>query len=89
MTVVAFSNPVLQPRSSSLSPLKASSMGGENELFKAGLLANCEEEAATLASIKIRGLKDLGWTGPAKRRGSIRPRHWAFGGANEQPVQSK
>lgn len=73
----------------SRSTLLASSTGEDSELFKAGLLANSEEDAGVLASKKIRSLKDLGWRGPAKRRGNIRPRHWAFGGANEQPVQSK
>ena len=58
-------------------------------LFKAGLFANVEGEAADLASKKIRSVKDLGWTQPAKRAGSTRPRHWAFGGAKENPVQEK
>jgi hypothetical protein len=60
-----------------------------NGLFKAGLLANLESEAAQLASKKIRSVKDLGWTKPAKRAGNTRPRHWAFGGAKEKPVQEK
>ena len=59
------------------------------EAFKAGILANVEEEAADLASKKIRSVGDLGWKGPAKRRGGTRPRHWAFGGAGELAVQDK
>jgi len=71
-------------------PLAASSINGESkELFKAGLLAKLEDEAAMLASKKIRSVGDLGWKGPAKRRGNTRPRHWAFGGANEKAVQDK
>ena len=72
--------------------LYASSMGGQEEgpgLFKAGLLANCEEEAADLANKKIRSVKDLGWTKPAKRAGNMRPRHWAWGGSGEKSVQDK
>lgn len=69
-------------------------MGGsgqekKQELFKAGLLANVEDQAAALASKKIRSVQDLGWSGPAKRRGGTRPRHWAFGGAGEKAVQDK
>lgn len=65
--------------------------GKQNELFKAGLLANLEDEAAALASQKIRSVQDLGWSSkvPAKRRGNTRPRHWAFGGAGEKAVQDK
>ncbi len=71
--------------------LAASSTSGEErkELFKAGLLANVEEEAASLASKKIRSVQDLGWSGPAKRKGNTRPRHWAFGGAGEKAIQNK
>eukprot|EP00525_Craspedostauros_australis_P001830 CAMPEP_0198117486 /NCGR_PEP_ID=MMETSP1442-20131203/18242_1 /TAXON_ID= /ORGANISM="Craspedostauros australis, Strain CCMP3328" /LENGTH=239 /DNA_ID=CAMNT_0043775543 /DNA_START=94 /DNA_END=813 /DNA_ORIENTATION=- len=70
--------------------LKASSTeDNADTLFKAGLLANCEDDAAQLAAKKIRSIKDLGWNKPAKRRGNTRPRHWAFGGANEKPVQLK
>lgn len=69
--------------------LGASSAGESQELFKAGLLANLEEEAADLASKKIRSVSDLGWKETAKRRGKTRPRHWAFGGAGEKAVQDK
>jgi hypothetical protein len=74
-----------------LAPLAASSMdnGDTPPLFKAGLLANVETEAAALASQKIRSVQDLGWKGPAKRSGNTRPRHWAFGGAGEKAVQDK
>lgn len=61
----------------------------KKEVFKAGFFANCDDEAAILASKKIRSVKDLGWKGPAKRRGATRPRHWSFGGTTEKPVQEK
>jgi hypothetical protein len=63
---------------------------GEKDLFKAGLLANCEETAADLASSKIRSVQDLGWKQPTARRpSSIRPKYWAWGGADELPLQDK
>lgn len=68
---------------------RAASTSLNAELFKAGLLANCEEQAANLASKKIKSVGDLGWKGTAKRRGGTRPRHWAFGGAGELSVQDK
>jgi len=58
-------------------------------LFKAGLFANLEQEAAVLASSRIKSVDQLGWKGTAKRRGNARPRHWAFGGAGEKAVQDK
>jgi hypothetical protein len=61
----------------------------KQELFKAGLLANLETEAAQLAFKKLRTVKDLGWTQPAKRRGRARPRAWAWGGSGEKAVQDK
>lgn len=81
----------LATRPTITAPLAASSTsgGGQQDLFKAGLLANLEDEAAALASKKIRSVSDLGWKGPAKRRGNTRPRHWAFGGAGEKAVQDK
>jgi hypothetical protein len=71
--------------------LGASSAGSDSkDLFKAGLLANMEDEAAELASKKIRSVADLGWKDPSpRRRGNTRPRHWAFGGAGEKAIQDK
>jgi hypothetical protein len=69
--------------------LKASSVETAQELFKAGLLANLETEAAALAAKKVKSVKDLGWTKPAKRRGNSRPRHWAWGGSAEKAAQDK
>ena len=64
--------------------------GSGSEFFKAGLLANVEEEAGQLASKTIRSVADLGWkTKIPKRRGNTRPRHWAFGGAGEKAIQDK
>ena len=38
---------------------------------------------------KIRSVKDLGWTAPAKRAGAMRPRHRAWGGEGEKAIQEK
>lgn len=81
-----------QPTTTSTTALQASSSSNTpQELFKAGLLTSPEiaEQAAQLASKKIRSIQDLGWSGPAKRRGNTRPRHWAFGGAGEKAIQDK
>jgi hypothetical protein len=75
------------------------------DFFKAGLLANKEEEAAKLASKKIRSLANLGFSKPTttkaallkksqsppqRRRSSlIRPKYWAWGGAEERAIQDK
>jgi len=48
-----------------------------------------EEAAAIKIASKIRTVKDLGWTAPAKRRGNTRPKHRAWGGEDEVPVQDK
>lgn len=81
--------PKTAPPPTTSSSLQLYDNGGKQELFKAGLLANLETEAAQLASKKLRTVKDLGWTQPAKRRGGTRPRHWAFGGSGEKAVQDK
>ena len=76
--------------STSTSSTRLHAYGEEKqELFKAGLLANLEAEAAQLASKKLKSVKDLGWKQPALRRGGTRPRHWAFGGSGEKAVQDK
>jgi hypothetical protein len=66
----------------------------EVDFFKAGLLANKEEEAAQLASKKIRSLTNLGFSKVTKnqkqrRSSSIRPKYWAWGGADERAIQDK
>lgn len=63
-----------------------------SELFKAGLLADEESQdrAAELASKKLRTISDLGWKGSeARRRSSIRPKLWPFGGSDELAIQDK
>ncbi|KAG7339034.1 hypothetical protein IV203_021485 [Nitzschia inconspicua] len=77
-----------------ITALSASTSAKDNkndsvDFFKAGLLANAQEEAALLASKKIRSVKDLGYTQPPKRSATIRPKYWAWGGADELPIQSK
>eukprot|EP00536_Pseudo-nitzschia_multiseries_P007278 jgi/Psemu1/304748/fgenesh1_kg.168_\ len=65
---------------------------GSSELFKAGLLADesSQERAVELASKKIRTVSDLGWKGKeARRRSSIRPKLWPFGGSDELAIQDK
>mmetsp|Transcript_22166 Transcript_22166/g.52472 ORF Transcript_22166/g.52472 Transcript_22166/m.52472 type:complete len:260 (-) Transcript_22166:727-1506(-) len=63
-----------------------------SELFKAGLLADdySQERAVELASKRIRTVSDLGWKGKeTRRRSSIRPKLWPFGGSNELAIQDK
>uniref|UniRef100_A0A7S4MN62 PSI-J n=1 Tax=Odontella aurita TaxID=265563 RepID=A0A7S4MN62_9STRA len=75
-------------------PLAARPNGGKDpnnsfeSLFTGGAF-NDEDEAAVKIATKIRSVKDLGWTGPAKRKGKARPRHRAWGGSSELPVQLK
>lgn len=57
-------------------------------MFTGGAFDGVESEAAKVAS-RIRSVKDLGWTAPEKRAGSARPRHRAFGGEGEEPIQAK
>jgi len=58
------------------------------EIFTGGFFDKEDESAIEFAS-KIRSIKDLGWTEPAKRKGSARPRHRAWGGQDEVAVQDK
>mmetsp|Transcript_13080 Transcript_13080/g.19595 ORF Transcript_13080/g.19595 Transcript_13080/m.19595 type:complete len:269 (-) Transcript_13080:89-895(-) len=44
--------------------------------------------AAAIAS-KIKSVKDLGWSQSGMRRGQARPRHRAWGGEGEMPIQDK
>lgn len=74
------------PPSSSASSKQSSHLHAD--LFTGGAFDKQESEAAQLAS-RIKSVKDLGWTSPSKRRGNTRPRHRAFGGESEKPVQEK
>ena len=51
--------------------------------------ADMDDDAAKLAATKLKSVKDLGWTGPPLRRGGTRPRHRAYGGTTELPIQDK
>lgn len=61
--------------------------------FTGGFAFDKTTESSRDASIKIasriRSVKDLGWTQPSKRRGAARPRHRAYGGQTEKPIQLK
>lgn len=59
------------------------------DVFTGGGFGGEEDEAAAQIASKIRSVKDLGWTQPAKRAGNKRPRHRAWGGAGEKPLQEK
>jgi len=59
----------------------------ETRFFTGGALDKMEPEAAKIAS-RIKSVKELGWTGPPKRRGSARPKNRAWS-QNEKPVQLK
>mmetsp|Transcript_18924 Transcript_18924/g.28793 ORF Transcript_18924/g.28793 Transcript_18924/m.28793 type:complete len:225 (+) Transcript_18924:154-828(+) len=60
----------------------------EVSFFTGGAFDGKEVEAARVAS-RIKSVKDLGWTTPPKRKGSTRPRHRAYGGEEEDPIQLK
>jgi len=72
------------PKTGSGNILEKVFTGGSFEDDAEGTLA----EAAKIAS-RIKSTKDLGWTQPPKRRGNTKPRHRAWGGEKELPVQSK
>lgn len=74
------------PKSGSGNILEKTFTGGAFEEEDANqILAS----AITIAS-KIKSTRDLGWTNPSpKRKGNARPRHRAWGGEGEMPVQSK
>eukprot|EP00555_Chaetoceros_dichaeta_P014235 CAMPEP_0198257744 /NCGR_PEP_ID=MMETSP1447-20131203/7340_1 /TAXON_ID=420782 /ORGANISM="Chaetoceros dichaeta, Strain CCMP1751" /LENGTH=262 /DNA_ID=CAMNT_0043944711 /DNA_START=17 /DNA_END=805 /DNA_ORIENTATION=- len=72
------------PESGSGNLLEKVFTGGSFENDSASTLV----EAAKIAS-KIKSTKDLGWAKPPKRRGNTKPRHRAWGGESELPVQSK
>ena len=68
-----------------------------DNLFKAGITADCDEEACALAKKKIKSVQDLGWknknkntgTDSNRRQSSVQPKFWAWGGADELPLQDK
>jgi hypothetical protein len=72
-----------------------SNSNDNNELFKAGLLADesSKELAIKLASTKIRKVSDLKiWKEKSNlknKSSSIRPKYWSFGGNDELPIQDK
>jgi len=69
--------------------MQSNDASSETSFFTGGAFDKQETEAAAIAS-KIRSVKDLGWTSNVPRRkGSTRPRHRAFGGSGEKPVQLK
>jgi hypothetical protein len=71
-----------------ISELKEKNTNILEATWNGGAFADMDGEAALLAS-KIKSVKDLGWTGPALRKGNTRPRHRAYGGTTELPIQSK
>mmetsp|Transcript_37299 Transcript_37299/g.42610 ORF Transcript_37299/g.42610 Transcript_37299/m.42610 type:complete len:238 (+) Transcript_37299:81-794(+) len=82
--------------SSSSSPLLAkkekkddNDEGSSLPIFTGGAFDKVESDAASIAASRIKSIKDLGWTKPSKRKGSARPRHRAYGGEGEEPVQLK
>lgn len=72
------------PKSGSGNILEKVFTGGSFEDDAEATLA----EATKIAS-RIKSVKDLGWSQPPKRRGNTKPRHRAWGGEKELPVQSK
>lgn len=60
-----------------------------DKFFTGGAFDKMDPEAAKIAS-RFKTVRDLGWTNKdAKIRGNARPRHRAFGGEGEKPVQLK
>lgn len=61
--------------------------------FTGGLFEEESDEEILAGAIaiasKIKSTKDLGWTGPARRRGAARPRPRAWGGEGEMAIQDK
>lgn len=75
----------------SVQDMKESNSGNLAEsIFKGGMFEDEDPitDAVKIAS-KIKSAKDLGWTKPPKRAGNTRPRHRAWGGESEKPVQLK
>ena len=82
---LAFHPVVTSTHSHTSTTRKASLLDG---FFTGGWNDGVEAEAGKIAST-IKSVKDLGWTKPPLRPGSIRPRHRAFGGQGESPIQDK
>lgn len=78
------------PTAEEISRVKNEKGGSFDEVFKGGLFVDYDPipDAVKIAS-KIRTVKDLGWTKPPRRAGSIRPRHRAWGGEGELAIQDK
>ena len=79
------------PTASEIARVKAKNSNSFDDVFKGGAF---EKEDPIPGAIKIasklRTVKDLGWTGKAKERnGNTRPRHRAWGGEGELPIQEK
>lgn len=66
----------------------ATRLNAFENFFTGGAFDGQDSEAAQLA-FRIKSVNDLGWTGQPMRRGNARPRHRAFGGSEEKPVQDK
>lgn len=77
---------------SSFVPIQSGSGNSLEGIFKGGAFEDDSEQiladASKIAS-KIRSVKELGWSSKEKRRGKKRPRHRAWGGEKEEPVQKK
>jgi len=58
-------------------------------IFTGGAFDGVESDAASVVASRVKSVKDLGWTKAPKRKGSTRPRHRAYGGEGENPVQFK
>ena len=82
------SNSQLHAIDPKISELKEKNTNILEATWNGGAFADAEAEAAAIAS-RIKSVKDLGWTGPPKRKGGTRPRHRAYGGTTELPIQSK
>mmetsp|Transcript_9121 Transcript_9121/g.13220 ORF Transcript_9121/g.13220 Transcript_9121/m.13220 type:complete len:256 (+) Transcript_9121:94-861(+) len=81
-------NSALAATKEEIAALKAQTEKEASKFFTGGAFDKLDDEAAAIAS-KFRTVKDLGWTAPEKIRGAARPRHRAFGGEGEKPVQLK
>jgi len=97
-------NPHVPSFSSSSTYRLFASWSDDDELFKAGLLADetSKELAVKLASTRIRRISDLGWkemkqnasnnnnnNNQKRRKSNIRPKYWSFGGSKELSIQDK
>ena len=72
-----------------IADLKSQNTNLFDSTWNGGAFADMDDAAAQLAATKLKSVKDLGWTGPPLRRGGTRPRHRAYGGTTELPIQNK